>query len=329
MVLPQILRAQGGASAGASRHKAVIMIYLPGGPPHQDMYDIKVDAPAEVRGEFRPIRTNVRGIEICQHLPRMAKIADKLAIVRSVTGGVDEHSDFQCMTGHLSRNQPPGGWPSFGAVVSKVLGSKDPHTPPFIGLEPKMQHRPYNAATPGFLGVGHQSFRPAGEGKGDMTLSGITLDRLADRRQLLSSFDKLRRDVDGSGAMEGMDAFTQQAMGVLTSSRLVEALDLSKEDSKLVERYGTGDPKTRGDAAGRMNEQFLLARRLVEAGARVVTVAYGFWDYHSNNFKTAKEDMPMLDEGVSALVEDLHQRGLSKDVAVIVGGAFGRSPGIN
>lgn len=162
-----------------------------------------------------------------------------------------------------------------------------------------------------------------------MVLNGITLDRLKDRQALLAGFDQFRRDVDNNGLMEGLDAFNEQAFGVLTSSRLVEALDFQREDPRAIERYGKGDPKPRGDAAPRMLEQFLIARRLVEAGARCVTVAFGFWDYHSNNFKTAKEDLPLLDRGVTALVEDLHERGLDKDVSVVVWGEFGRTPTIN
>jgi hypothetical protein len=192
-----------------------------------------------------------------------------------------------------------------------------------------MQHKPYNYAGPGFLGIGYRSFRPAGEGKGDLTLNGVTVDRLADRKALLASFDQFRRDVDASGLMSGLDAFNAQAFGMLTSSRLLEALDYQREDKRVIERYGKGDPKVRGDAAPRMLEQFLIARRLVEAGARMVTVAFGFWDYHSNNFRTAREDLPMLDQGVSALVQDLHDRGLDKDVSLIVWGEFGRTPTIN
>src|SRR3954471_12984423 len=224
--LTDLLAVEAQAGVRGS-HKAIIMIYLPGGPPHQDTFDLKPDAPSEVRGEFKPIRTNVPGIEICEHLPRLARIADKLAIVRSISDAVDDHSDFMCMTGRLKRVQPAGGWPEFGSVVSRLQGAADPAVPPFVGLEPKMQHKPYNAAGPGFLGVAHRSFRPAGEGKGDMTLNGVTLDRLADRRALLASVDTLRRDVDASGLMEGVDRFNEQALGVLTSSRLVEALDLS------------------------------------------------------------------------------------------------------
>src|SRR5436189_3011601 len=328
LALPQLLQAE-AKSGIRNSHKAVIMIYLPGGPPHQDMFDLKMAAPLEIRGEFKPISTNVPGIQICEHLPRLARMMDKLAILRSISDAVDDHSDFHCLTGRSKRNQPPGGWPSFGSVVAKLLAPTDPAVPQFIGLEPKMQHRPYNDAGPGFLGAGHRSFRPEGNGKDDMVLNGITLDRLADRRALLAGFDRFRRDVDASGLMNGLDAFNNQAFGMLTSSKLLEALDFKREDPRVIERYGKGDPKPHGDAAPMLMEQFLVARRLVEAGVRVVTVAFGFWDYHGNNHRNAKQDLPLLDQGVSALVEDLHQRGLDKDVSVVVWGEFGRTPVIN
>jgi hypothetical protein len=328
LALPQLFEAE-AASGIRKSHKAIIMIYLPGGPPHQDTFDLKSDAPSEIRGEFKPIRTNVPGIEICEHLPQMAKMADKLAFVRSVVGAEDNHYDYQCLTGRLQRTQPPGGWPSIGSVISKLQGATHPAVPPFVGLEPIMQHKPYNASGPGFLGMPHRSFRPAGDGKADMVLNGVTLDRLNDRKALLASFDQFRRDVDNSGTMEGLDAFNQQAFGVLTSSQLLNALDLGREDKRIVERYGKGDPKTHGDAAPMLTEQFLMARRLVEAGARFVTVAFGFWDYHGKNFDNARKDLPLLDRGVSALVQDLHDRGLDKDVSVVVWGEFGRTPTIN
>ncbi|MEK7678515.1 MAG: DUF1501 domain-containing protein, partial [Verrucomicrobiota bacterium] len=201
--------------------------------------------------------------------------------------------------------------------------------PAFMGLEPKMQHRPYNSSGPGFLGVAHRSFRPEGDGKADMVLNGVTLERLADRKTLLASFDRFRREVDANGLMEGIDAFNEQAFGVLTSNRLSEALDLQREDKRTIERYGQGDPKPHGDAAPMLMEQFLMARRLVEAGARCVTVAFGFWDYHGQNHKNARADLPLLDQGVVALVEDLHERGLDKDVSVVVWGEFGRTPTLN
>jgi hypothetical protein len=328
LALPQLLRAE--AASGIRRsHKAVIMIYLPGGPPHQDTFDLKVDAPREIRGEFMPIPTNVAGIQICELLPRLARITDKLAIIRSISDAVDDHSDFMCMTGRRKNRQPQGGWPSFGSCVSSLLPSGEPAMPSFIGLEPQMQHRPYNAATPGFLGQGRSPFHPEGHGLGDMTLNGIAVDRLSDRRALLASVDKFRRDADQGGLMSAYDDFDRMAFDVLTSSKLLDALDFTREDPRVIERYGKGDPKPRGDAAPMMMEQFLVARRLVEAGARVVTVAFGFWDYHSNNFKSARTELPMLDQGVSALIEDLHERGLDKDVSVVVWGEFGRTPVIN
>lgn len=328
LALPQLLKAEAASGIRRSR-KAVIMIYLPGGPPHQDTFDLKMDAPSEIRGEFRPISTKVPGIQICEHLPLIASITDKLAIIRSISDAIDDHSDFMCMTGRRKQNQPPGGWPTFGAVVSKVLGPASPAVPAFVGLEPRMKHRPYNTASPGFIGPAHNSFRPEAEGKADMVLNGITVDRLSDRKTLLASIDQFRRDVDASGMMAGMDAFQQQAFGLLTSSQLLHALDVSKEDPKLRERYGKGDLKVHGDAAPMVNEQFLVARRLVEAGARVVTAAYGFWDYHGNNFKNAQNDLPMFDQALHALITDLHERGLDKDVSVVVWGEFGRTPTIN
>ncbi len=328
LALPQLLQAEAQAGLRSS-HKAVIMIYLPGGPPHQDTFDLKLDAPSEIRGEFKPIPTTVPGFQICEHLPRLARLAQKYAVIRSIADAVDDHTDFMCQTGRRKNGQPPGGWPTFGACVSRVLGAAHPAVPPFVGLEPRMQHRPYNAANAGFVGVAHDAFRPAADAKSDMVLNGVTTERLADRRTLLAGFDRFRREVDASGLMGGLDSFNEQAFGMLTSSRLLEALDLSKEDPKLLERYGKGDAKVHGDAAPMLNEQFCTARRLVEAGARFVTVAYGFWDYHGNNFGNARNDLPLLDQNVNALIEDLHERGLAQDVSVIVWGEFGRSPTIN
>lgn len=328
LALPQILKAE-SASGIRRSHKAIIMVYLPGGPPHQDTFDLKLDAPSEIRGEFKAIPTNVAGLQICEHLPRMAKIMDKVAVIRSMADARDDHSDFMCLTGRTRTNEPPGGWPSFGSLISRVQGPVTPAIPPFMGLEPRMQHRPYNASGPGFLGVSHRSFRPEGDCKSDMVLNGLTLERLADRRGLLKSFDQLRRDLDASGLMAGLDTFNEQAFGMMTSSQLLAALDFTKEDPRVRERYGRGDARVHGDAAPMLNEQFLVARRLVEAGARAVTVAYGFWDYHGNNFGNARNDLPLLDQGLSALIEDLHERGLDKDVSVVVWGEFGRTPIIN
>lgn len=327
--LPELLRAS-SASVEAKREKSIIMIYLPGGPPHQDMYDLKMDAPREIRGEFQPIRTKVPGIHISEMLPKIAKQMHRATPIRSVVGARDEHSNHICFTGYpLGAKNPAGGWPTFGAVISKIQGAKKPSMPPFVGLENKMKHRPYNAASPGFCGVSHKSFRPEGDGKADMALKGISLDRLRDRIGLLHSFDQFRRDVDVKGLMQGMDEFNQQAFGILTSSKLAEALDYSKESKRTIDMYGKGDNAIRGDAAPRILEQFLVARRLVEAGVRVVTVAFSFWDWHGDNYGNARKDMPMFDQGVSALIQDLYDRGLDKDVAVCVWGEFGRTPKIN
>ena len=327
--LSQLLRAE--AQSGVRRsHKAVIMIFLPGGPSHQDMFDLKMDAPSEIRGEFRPISTSVPGIQICEHLPLLAKLIDKTILIRSVVGALDDHNAFQCQTGRVARNQPPGGWPSLGSVMSYLQGPVNKSVPPFVGLAPKMgEMRWADAGQPGFLGVGHAPFKPSGAGKDDMVLNGVTLDRLADRRSLLSQFDQFRREVDSSGMMEGMDAFNEQAFGVLTSGRLLEALDIEKENPKVRASYGKGDPRNRDDGGPKLMEHFLIARRLVEAGARCVTLAFSRWDHHGDNFGALRQDLPMLDQGLSALLEDIHQRGLDKDVSVIVWGEFGRTPKIN
>ena len=331
LALPDLLRAERAAGIGKS-HKAVIMIYMCGAPSHQDMYDLKMDAPAEVRGEFRPIPTTVPGIEICEHLPRLAKIMDKLVPLRSVYGSPSgAHDSFICYTGRTTQNQPTGGWPSLGSVVSKVSGPVNRAVPPFVGLSPDAGHPPYGSpGLPGFLGVSHAAFRPSGPGRGDMVLSDVASDRLAQRRGLLKQLDGIRRDIDAAGMLEGLDELNEQAMGILTSSRLAEALDISKEDPRVRERYGKGDPKNFGDGAPRNLEHFLMARRLVEAGARVVTLNFGRWDFHSGNFKGLREThLPQFDQGLSALIEDLHERGLDKDVSVVAWGEFGRTPRIN
>jgi hypothetical protein len=330
LTLPQVLAAQAASGKKPGKHKAVIMIFLPGGPSHQDMFDLKMDAPQEIRGEFKPIKTAVPGIEICEHLPMIAKVMDKCSIIRSIVGATGDHYAVQCLTGRSHAKPPAGGWPCIGSTLSKVLGPVNKSVPVAVGLSPKMGHVPWaDNGSPGFLGLSHAPFKPEGSGKQDMVLNGVTLDRLQDRRALLTSFDKLRRDVDASGLMDGLDSFNEQAFGMLTSSKLVEALDLSKEDPRVVERYGKGDPKNRDDGGPKMMEHMLIARRLVEAGSRCVTLAFSRWDHHGDNFGALRQDLPLLDQGVSALVEDLYNRGLDKDVSVVVWGEFGRTPQIN
>ncbi len=335
LTLPELLRAEAQSGIGRSR-KAVIMIFLSGGAPHQDMYDLKMDAPAEIRGEFKPIDTAVPGIQICEHLPLMAKMMDQFVPIRSIVGSEGRHAAFQCMTGRRVKNQPEGGWPSFGSVVSKVRGAVDLGTPPYVSLTPRMKSSTWSdPGQPGFLGPAHAPFTPNASGGASMTLQGISLEKLADRRTLMAQLDRLKAEADATGAIEALDAYHQQAFGILTSSKLADALDLEKEDPKLRDRYGRGAnvPAGYGDAGPLLNDYFLAARRLVEAGVRVVTLAYGRWDWHGRphgtNFENARDHLPALDQGVTALVEDLQNRGLDKDVSVVVWGEFGRTPRIN
>jgi len=328
--LPDLLMAE-AAQGSSAQHKAVIMVFLPGGPSHQDIFDLKPDAPSEIRGEFKPISTNVAGIQICEQLPRLAQMADKYTLIRSMADCEPGHDAFQCLTGRSSKRQPPGGWPSFGSIVSKVKGSSNPAMPPFVGLSPKMGHMEWaRNGDPGYLGVSHAPFQPnRGGGTDDMSLNGVSLGRLHDRAGLLEGFDQMRRELDASGLMSGIDSFNEQAIGVLTSPKLLHALDLSREDPRIVARYGKGENKNRDDGGPRLTDHFLAARRLVEAGARVVTLGFSRWDYHSDNFKQLREDLPLLDSALSALITDLHERGMDKDVAVVVWGEFGRTPIIN
>ncbi len=342
LTLPQLLRAESAAGVRASQ-KSVILIYLVGGPPHQDLFDLKPHAPTEIAGPWRPIATNVTGIQICEALPRLAGMMDRLAIIRSLVGNQADHDAQQVYHGRHPRRAPvaSGGWPQFGSAVARLQGPADPAVPPFISLCYTCTHGPYNEPGPGFLGPAYSAFRPMGPSRDDMVLQGVTVDRLADRRTLLRGFDGLRREIDASGMMSGMDHFTAQAFGLLTSSRLAEALDLSREDPRVVARYGTGDPRVfmDGNGAPRVPQSLLMARRLVEAGARVVTLNYSKWDWHGGRnaegradnsiFLREAEDFPVFDQCVSALVEDLHVRGLADDCTVVIMGEFGRTPRIS
>ncbi len=314
MALPQLLRAEQAAGSSAQRQKAIIMIYLPGGPSHTDMWDIKEGAPKEYRGDFSAIDTNVRGIRICEHFPRVARMFDKFVAIRSTVGQFEDHSPFDCMTGRTrQRPMPSGGWPSIGAVMSKLQGGGPHGTPAYFDLNG-------HAVGPGFLGAPYKGFMPSGEGRADLVLNGITAGRLEDRKGLLNRFDQLRRDADNSRKMEGFDTFNQQAFGVITSTRLLDALDLQKEDPKVLARYKTPNDQV---------NSFCTARRLVEAGARFVTLGWGSWDTHGNNFTHLKGQLPPLDVGLSALVGDLADRSMLNDVTVVVWGEFGRTPRVN
>jgi len=306
--------------------KSVIMVYLAGGLPHQDTFDLKPEAPKEIRGELSPIHTNVPGIDISELLPKLAQCADKYSLIRSVVGQRDEHSSFQSVTGYTMGESQRDGKPSFGSWISRVQGATDPLTPPFIDLFPTMQHRPYNSPNSGVLGTAFNPVKADGEDIASMRLRYIEATQFNRRRNLLDQLDAYRNATDRIGAM---DQNYHRAFDVLNSSKLVEALDVEKEDPLIRERYGRGSSKHLGDGGPLWNDQLLMARRLVEAGVRAVTVAYGFWDTHGNNFGHLKAHLPTFDTGLSALIEDLAARGLDQDVLVVVWGEFGRTPKIN
>ncbi len=308
--LPNLLRAEDAAGIGSS-HKAVINIHLSGGPSHQDMFDLKADAPAEYRGEFNPIQTNVPGIDICEHMPRLAQMADKYVILRSLFGSVGAHSNYQTHSGFGERDlQIVGGRPALGSVVSKLQGATDSGAPPFVSS---------NGGNSGFVGPTYKPYKPDGAGRNNLRLqSGLSAERLGNRTNLLASLDRIQRDADTSGEMNAMDVFTRKAVEVVTTGTLADALDVSKEDAKVKERYGDRD-----------GANFLLARRLIEAGVRVVSFNWGGWDTHRQNFVTLKRQLPKLDTAMSALIEDLHARGMGQDVSIVMWGEFGRTPRIN
>ncbi len=311
LTLAEMLRARATAAGRPTSNKSAIMIYLPGGPSHMDMYDLKPQAPAEFRGEFKPIPTNVPGIQICEHMPRQARMFDKLAVVRSIIA-VEEHSDANIMTGYSEAINRTAYHPSFGAVMSKLRGNERADIPPYVSLYGQSVGQ-----EPGFLGVAHRAFTPSGPGLENLRLAqGVQPPRVKDRQALLASFDSVRRDIDASGTMKGLDAFTQRAFDMVASGAVRKALDLTKEEPRTRDRY-------------QGIEMFLTARRLVEAGVGCVTLAYGGWDTHGDNFKILKQQLPQVDRGVSALIEDLHDRGMDQDVVTVMWGEFGRTPRVN
>jgi hypothetical protein len=335
--LPGLLRAESrgtgrgpsGNAGGRSSHKSVIMVYLSGGLSHQDTFDLKLDAPAGIRGEFKPIATRLPGVQVGELLPRIAGVLDKVAVIRSIVGLRDEHSSFQNVTGYPMGQSQREGKPSFGSVIGRVQGPADPVVPPFIDLFPVMQHKPYNSPGPGFLGHLYRAARMEGD---DLALlkppADVAPPRFDRRRALLGQFDQFRRQIDNAET-GGMDDVYRRAFEVLTSDKVARALDVTREDPRLRDRYGIGSKTHLGDGAPMWNDQLLIARRLVEAGARCVTVAYGFWDTHGSNFPWLRQHLPLFDQGISALVEDIHARGLDRDVTVVVWGEFGRTPKIN
>jgi hypothetical protein len=329
------LRSQAGTT---TKPRAVIMVCLAGGPSHIDMYDLKPDAPADFRGEFNPIKSTVPGFDICEHMPMQAKIADKLALVRTVQFVEPmQHELEEVYTGFPKAAHRP----SFGSVISKFKGG-DRQLPPYVSLEYSEGTTAYES--PQYLGAAHRPLHVAGTaGVRNLSMAyGVTRPRLDDRRGLLESFDSYRRDLDVRNESRDLDAYTARAFDIITSPKAREAFDLSREPLALRERYGTRDSKYtyvgKVYDTGWEGEKFLLARRLVEAGVSVVTLRVGSWDHHGNVIAASggvsiwyslKSVLPLLDRSIHALVTDLHDRGLDKDVTVLIWGEFGRTPKIS
>jgi len=325
MMLPDLLRAE-ATSAAQAAGKSVINIMLFGGPTHMDTFDLKPEAPAEFRGEFKPIQTAVPGLEISELMPKLASVADKFTLVRSIIGMNNEHTNRQADSGWPGRSlESVGGRPGIGAVMSKVWGTSQTTpqgtAPTFVELE-RAAAQERQRASAGFLGATYDAYRPDGPGLSNLTLNNaVSVGRLNDRQSLLSDLDRIRRDVDASGMMDAMDSFTQRAVGLITSGQLAQAIDLKNEDPKTVSRYGA-------DRGGH-SVKFLRARRLIEAGVRCVTFNTTGWDTHSDNFKRCRALVTPMDQSLSALIEDLDARGMLDDTIIMMSGEFGRTPRIN
>jgi hypothetical protein len=330
--LPRILKAkEDSRRLGAANDTSVIMVWLDGGPSHMDLYDLKPEAPAEYRGIWNPIRTNVPGIEIGELFPRQAKVADKFSIVRSLHHDTGDHftgGHFMLTSrGGASGADTTGKYPSIGSIASRLLGARRPGMPAYVAV-------PYAASIglrPGYFGanyLGH-SYDPF-ETNGDPNAanfkvdnvelaSPLTIARLEDRRGLLAHFDRLRREVDASGAMETMDRFDRKAYEMVAGEAARKAFDLSSEDARIRDMYGRTS----------WGQSTLLARRLVEAGATWVTVHLGGWDHHWNLKSGMESYLPQVDMLVSGLFTDLAQRGLLDKTLVILCGEFSRTPRMN
>jgi len=351
--LVDLLRAE-AKSGITSSNKSVINIHLDGGPPQLDMFDLKPEAPIEIRGEFKPISTKVPGIQVCELLPKIALIADQCVFVRSLVGSAGAHDGFQCQSGFTAKELSNiGGMPSFGSVLAKLFASKGKDAPAFVDI---MQGRPQvrNSARPGFLGPTYTPFRPdishlftreleAGM-KGELArrgnshsvklslVEGLTPDLVNDRTKLLASFDAARKNLDSSGTMDALDRFTQQAVDIILSGKLANAMDISRESQGSIAKYTMpmNEPKRSNTSDdGNAGNKLLIARRMIEAGVRCVSVSFSDFDTHEGNFPRMKQLLPIVDNAIFALITDLKDRGMLDDVAIVVWGEFGRTPRID
>lgn len=328
--LPQLLRSQAEAKSTV-RPKSLIYVVLSGGPSHIDMYDLKPGAPAEFRGPFSPIATSLPGCEISEFMPEQAKLMDRVALVRGIRSIENDHFLSEVYTG-LPRTA--GARPSFGSLVSRFLPSHGA-LPSYAAVGERPQTSEGNYERPHYAGAEHAPFRPSAESLDDLA-PAKSLERLQDRRELLAAFDALRRQADRVQAYEAVDKYQAKAFDIVTSPAVRDAFDLSKEPKQVVERYGTGGKYTHQTYKEYLypwdTKPFILARRLVEAGVRIVTVTIGNWDHHSGAnsdiFYSLRTVLPALDRSLAALFSDLRERGLEDDVGVVVLGEFGRTPKI-
>lgn len=337
--LGELLRAEARASEPA-RPTSVILLWMRGGPSHIDMWDPKPDAPVEYRGEFGVMPTCVPGIQLTDMLPQCARVMDKWSIVRSLHHTDAGHSsgDQICFTGYPSGPNPDENTnPSVGSIVARQLGHLDRRLPAYVMI-PRM----VPGSGPGYFGVTYKPFEtqvdPAASGPFVMrnfaAPTGVSVDGLAERRTLLNDFDSMRRDLDGSGQLHALDRFTQQAWEMVTSPLARNAFDLDAEPRGVRERYGFSPAFDPGAAdrcgAPAWSQRILLARRLVEAGVRIVTVDLRWWDTHVLGFDSLRRGfLPRFDQAYSALIEDLDQRGLLESTLVVAWGEFGRTPRVN
>ncbi|HLN27251.1 MAG TPA: DUF1501 domain-containing protein [Gemmataceae bacterium] len=318
-LLPDLLRARAAATAAGtpSKNTSVIWLWLGGGPTHVETFDPKMTAPAEYRSTVGAVTTNVPGVEIGGVFPKMAQVADKLAFVRSFAHGNSGHGGgtHWVMTGYNfppADNNQPAIKPGLGSILARVRGANNPAT----GLPNYVRIGGIYGDGPAWLGPAYAPFDTSGNSRNNMNLQ-VTLNRLADRRSLLKSFDQLNRSIDKSGTMQGLDSFETQAFDLILS-RAREVFDIQRENPRTRDKYGPG-----------LGEQLLMARRLCEAGAGFVTMHYGGWDMHGQIAQGMKGLAPQMDQGVTALVEDLASRGLDKEILLVITGEFGRTPRIN
>jgi len=338
ITLSDVMRERARANVG-SRQTSVILFWMWGGPSQLETYDMKPAAPLEYRGPLSPIRTNVPGIEICEYMPLQAQMADKFSIVRSLHHEMSAHNDgsIEVLTGKTPRvpdvtSQAHSEHPDFGMIASYARGPHPAGLPQYVGV----QRSPF-MTMPNYLGVAHKAFETGDPSKPDFAPQNLTLatgldnGRLDHRKSLVGQFDRFRRNLDLNHSLEGIDVFRSAAFQMLTSSAVADAFDIHQEDPKLRDRYGRH----------RWGQSCLLARRLAEAGVAVInidatapndTTKHFSWDDHAGAFHldyAQRERLPQMDQALSSLVQDLHDRGLEKEVLIIACGEFGRTPRVS